>query len=62
MNRAALRFPTIVELIDFSMMMRTKPYDVNRMNLTLIAGFSKEDIDYATKCFGATVLYLFSMN
>jgi len=53
-----LKFPSIIELIDFSLVMKVKTYEVNRLQNTIKGEFSKEDIDYAVKGFNAKVLPL----
>jgi hypothetical protein len=56
MSKSVLKFPSIVELIDFSLSMKVKSYEVNRMQLTMIAEFTTEDIELAIKGFKATLL------
>jgi len=55
MDRIVLKFPTIVELVDFSLSMKVKNYEVNRGSLTILAAFSTEDIELATNEFKATI-------
>jgi hypothetical protein len=54
-KRTVLLFPTIVELIDFSLSMKVKHYEVNRSRLMMMAEFCEQDIDLAIKAFKAKV-------
>jgi hypothetical protein len=47
MEKVVLQFPSIVELTDFSLVMQTTEFEVDRQNNVLIANLSEEDIDLA---------------
>lgn len=56
MGKTELKFPSIIELIDFSLAMKAKTYTVNRLKTTIKADFIKEDIDHALKAYHAIVV------
>ncbi|MDB5197956.1 MAG: hypothetical protein JWP88_2327 [Flaviaesturariibacter sp.] len=53
MNKTTLCFPSIVELIDFSLAMQTRTYEVNRSRIAITAVFTEADIELAIKAYGA---------
>jgi hypothetical protein len=56
MKTVVLYFPSIVELVDFSLVMSVKSYNVNRSQLAIIANFSPADIEVALKKFKAKIV------
>jgi hypothetical protein len=56
MSRTELKFPSIIELVDFSLAMKAKTYTVNRIKASIVAEFSQEDIDHAIKAYHAVVI------
>jgi hypothetical protein len=56
MEKIALQFPTIVELIDFSLAMTVKTYEVDRSKLAIIAAFPRSDIELAVKGYKAGIV------
>jgi hypothetical protein len=47
MEKVVLQFPSIVELIDFSLAMNSTEFEVDRRNNVLIADLPPEDIELA---------------
>ena len=58
MRKIALRFPSIVELVDFSLVMTVKIYEVDRSKLTIIAAFSLSDVELAMNNYKAVMISL----
>lgn len=55
MKKVKLIFPSIIELVDFQIMVRTARFEINRTHLFLIGLFGEPDIEMATRGFGAKV-------
>lgn len=56
MSTTELKFPSIIELVDFSLAMKAKTYTVNRLKTSITAAFSQEDIDHAIKAYHAVII------
>lgn len=56
MELITLKFPSILELIDFSIASKLQKFEINRLKNTLTGKFPPEDIDYAIKGFKAIVV------
>ena len=51
-----IQFPSIMELVDFTLEVKTKDYKINRTHLTLVGNFTKEERALAKKKFKARVV------
>jgi hypothetical protein len=56
MNQTTLQFPSILELVDFQLIVETNAIQLNRVNLTLTGNFSDADIEFAKLSFRAAVV------
>lgn len=56
MKNVTIIFPSILELVDFTIKVNTQVFEVNRARLSLTGEFSEEDIDVARRGFNASVL------
>jgi hypothetical protein len=56
MKNVTLIFPSILELVDFTMKMKSRSFEVNRSRLSVTGQFSEEDIETARRSFKAAVV------
>jgi hypothetical protein len=55
MKKVVLIFPSILELVDFTIKVKTQVFEINRTRLSLTGNFSEEDIEVARRGFHATI-------
>lgn len=58
MKKVTLIFPSILELVDFTIKVNTQVFEINRTKLSLTGKFSEEDIEVARRGFNAIILEL----
>ena len=56
MKRVLLQFPTLLALIDFTLIVDSTNCEINRTAFTLSCRLTTADIELATRGFNATIL------
>lgn len=55
-QRVSLLFPSILELVDFTIIAETPVYIINRQRLVLTGDFTQADIELALRGFHASII------
>lgn len=56
MQQTTLKFPSIIELLDFELAVNLKVSYVNKTHLTITGDLGKEELDLALKQYNARII------